>query len=386
MKTSVLIIDDCQEDRDVLRRYLSKSVQQRFRIIESDSSAEGWELCQREQPDCILIDYQIPDADGLEFISLLNQREDTQRIPVLMLTGQGDETVASEALKSGAADYLVKGKLTAEGIVRAVTRAIEKAELIRKTEQQHDEIERSQHELEQFTHRASHDLQAPVRRIITFLELLQKDSNDHLSERSQDYIARSLKSAYHMRRLIKALLDYSLLGGASKPFVQANLNHIVQEALTQLEQPIQETQATITIEPLPTMMGNELFLQQLFQNLIGNALKFRSVPPPNIHVSVQDMDTMWQLTVSDNGVGIPTDASQKIFEVFQRLDNGVKTDGMGIGLALCKKVVEMHGGSIWVDSVEQVGSRFMFTFPKDSALQSDVSGCSSSESISLVSR
>ncbi|GJL55649.1 MAG: hypothetical protein NPIRA02_27810 [Nitrospirales bacterium] len=389
MKTSetcVLIIDDSQEDRDILRRYLSKSIQQRFRIIETDSSAEGWELCQSEHPDCILLDYQIPDADGLEFIGLLNQQEEYHNIPVLMLTGQGDETVASEALKNGAADYLVKGKLTVEGIVRAVTRAIEKAELIRKTELQHLEIERSQYELEQFTHRASHDLQAPVRRIITFLEMLQKDSEDRLSERSQDYISRSLKSAYHMRRLIKALLDYSLLGGAAKPFVQANLNQIVQEALTQLEHPIHESQAKITVKPLPTMMGNELFLQQLFQNLIGNALKFRSEHPPTVDISVRDRGTEWELTVRDNGVGIPEDASRKIFDVFQRLDNGLKTDGMGIGLALCKKVVEMHGGTIWVVSGEQEGSQFMFTFPKDASLQSDVQACSSSVSLSVAAQ
>ncbi|WP_454062325.1 ATP-binding protein [Candidatus Nitrospira salsa] len=378
MKTSeicVLIIDDSSEDREVLRRHLSKSPQRNIRIIESDSSDEGWELCQTEHPDCILIDYQIPDADGLEFISLLNQNEQSQNIPVLMLTGQGDETVASEALKSGAADYLVKGKITAEGIVGAVTRAIEKAALIRKTEQQHLEIERSQQELEQFTHRASHDLQAPVRRIITFLELLQKELNGNLSDRSQDYIARSLKSAYHMRRLIKALLDYSLLGGAAKPFVSVNLNQVVQEALTQLEQSIQETQANITVASLPTMMGNELFLQQLFQNLIGNALKFRSEKPPRIQIFASDIGTKWNITVSDNGVGIPGDATEKIFAVFQRLDNGSKTDGLGIGLALCKKVMEMHGGSIWVDSVEGEGSKFCMTFLKAVSPETKAPSC-----------
>ncbi|GJL62021.1 MAG: hypothetical protein NPIRA04_06750 [Nitrospirales bacterium] len=382
----VLIIDDCQEDREILQRYLRKSVQQAFRILETDSSAEGWELCQNEHPDCVLLDYQIPDADGLEFIALLNQRENAPSIPVLMLTGHGDETVASEALKNGAADYLVKGKITAESIVRAVTSAIEKTELIRKTEQQHMEIERSQYELEQFTHRASHDLQAPVRRIITFLELLQKDSEGHLSDRSQDYIARSLKSAYHMRRLIKDLLDYSLLGGASKPFVSVNLNDIVQEALTQLEQPIQETQASIIVEPLPTMMGNGLFLQQLFQNLIGNALKFRSEKLPHIDISVGDVGTKWQVAVRDNGVGIPREASQKIFDVFQRLDNGLKADGMGIGLALCKKVVEMHGGDIWVDSVEQGGSQFIFTLLKNDVCQSEIPASSTRECLTSLSQ
>ena len=361
---SVLIIDDSAEDRKVFSRYLQKCSSHTFLILETDSGAEGWELCQTEVPDCILLDYQIPDVDGLEFISSLNNGNQKQNIPVLMLTGQGDETVASEALKNGAADYLVKGKLTAEGLIRAVTRAIEKSVLIRKNEQQHIEIERSQRELEQFTHRASHDLQAPVRRIITFLDLLQKDLQGNLSLRSQDYIDRSLKSAHHMQRLIKDLLDYSLIGGAQKKFETVDLNIVVQEALFQLEQGIQETHAKITVESLPSVIGGGMFLQQLFQNLIGNAIKFRSDQSPMVEISVRDIGASWQFTVSDNGIGIPLEFLEKIFDVFQRADNERKTDGTGIGLAICKKVIELHGGRIWVDSIEQHGTTFHFTLPK----------------------
>ncbi len=380
--TTVLIIDDCQEDREIFRRFLDQNTQQTFRILEADCGTDGWELCQTEQPDCILLDYQIPDVDGLEFISSLNHGDNQQEIPVLMLTGQGDETIASEALKGGAADYLVKGKLTNEGLLRAVTRAIEKAALIRKTELQRLEIERSNRELEQFTHRASHDLQAPVRRIITFLDLLQKDLQGSLSESSQDYLDRCLKSAYYMRRLIKDLLDYSRVGGMQKPFSSVDLNQISQQALAQLESTIQETQANITVENLPTILGNEVFLQQLFQNLIGNAIKFRSAKTPDVNISVRDIGASWQLKVSDNGIGMPVESFTKIFEVFQRLDNSQKTEGSGIGLALCKKVVELHGGKIWVDSIEGEGTMFSFTFPKQNVPEKTVAQCVESVSAS----
>ena len=185
-----------------------------FKIIELESGEEGLELCKQEQPDCALIDYQIPDLDGLEFIQALAKDDVLRYLPVLMLTGQGNEGVASEALKGGASDYLVKSKLTPEGLYRAVTRAIEKANLLQTNDKQQHEIERSYRELEQFAHTASHDLQAPVRRITKFLELIQMDLQESMSDRSKDYLDRALKGAAHMRRLIQDLLDYSLVGGA----------------------------------------------------------------------------------------------------------------------------------------------------------------------------
>jgi signal transduction histidine kinase len=366
MKTDsikVLIIDDAPEDREVFGRYLRQhSTTQDFQIIETDSGVEGLEICQKEHPDCILIDYQIPDLDGLEFIqSLVNDEEQQQFLPVLMLTGQGNESVASEAMKGGASDYLVKNKLTSEGLYRAVTRAIEKANLLRTNDKQRREIERSHHELEQFAYTASHDLQAPIRRITKFLELLQMDLQESLSERSQDYLDRALKSAAHMRRLIQDLLDYSLVGGASNTIEPVNLEDVLKEVLAQLEVMIVSTNANIEVAALPTVLGNQTFLQQLFQNLIGNAIKFRGEYPPTVKVFARCNGPKWIVTVKDNGVGIPSDAFEKIFGIFQRIDNGTQVEGTGIGLALCKKIVELHDGRIWVESTVNEGTAFHFT-------------------------
>ena len=361
--TKVVLIDDCPEDREMYRRFLQKSLPDDFHVVEASSGAEGLEYCQRENPDCVLIDYQLPDMDGLEFIHLLIKKEEYRFLPVLMLTGQGNEAVASTAMRTGASDYLVKNKLTAEGLYRAVTRAVEKAALLQTNEKQRQEIERSHGELEQFAHTASHDLQAPVRRITKFLELLQMDLNETLSERSKDYLDRAMKGAHHMRRLIQDLLDYSLVGGGQNICEPVQLDQVLQEVLAQLEVMIMSTGGTVHVENLPGVWGNPTFLQQLFQNLIGNALKFRGEVAPVIHVAAQRQGANWQVTVKDNGVGIPSDSFDKIFGIFQRIDNGSQAEGTGIGLALCKKIVELHEGRIWVESTLNEGSAFHFTLP-----------------------
>ena len=359
----VLIIDDCPEDREMYIRYLGQQSEKEFKIIESESGEEGLELCKREHPDCALIDYQIPDLDGLEFIQALAKDEEQRYLPVLMLTGQGNEGVASEALKGGASDYLVKSKLTPEGLYRAVTRAIEKANLLQTNDKQQREIERSYRELEQFAHTASHDLQAPVRRITKFLELIQMDLQESLSERSKDYLERALKGAAHMRRLIQDLLDYSLVGGAKNSMEPVCLNHVLKEVLTQLEVMVLSAKATVKVDEMPTIMGNQTFLQQLFQNLIGNAIKFCGEQAPVIKISAHRVGAKWTVTVKDNGIGIPDDALESVFGIFQRVDSGSQVEGTGIGLALCKKIVELHDGCIWVESTLDEGTTFNFTLP-----------------------
>ena len=166
-----------------------------------------------------------------------------------------------------------------------------------------------------------------------------------------------------MRRLIQDLLDYSLVGGAQNICEPVQLDQVLQEVLAQLEVMIMSTGGTVHVGNLPRVWGNPTFLQQLFQNLIGNALKFRGEAAPVIHVAAQRQGANWQVTVQDNGVGIPSDSFDKIFGIFQRIDNGSQAEGTGIGLALCKKIVELHEGRIWVESTINEGSAFHFTLP-----------------------
>ncbi len=359
---TVLIIDDSETDRELLRRFLSAGSQS-FRILQTDSCAEGWELCKNERPDCLLLDYQMPDLDGLDFLSSLSKDENLNFLPVLMMTGQGDETVAAEAFKTGAADYLIKGKITPDGIHRAVTKAVEKSMLLRTMERQRAEIARSQAELEQFAHTASHDLQAPVRRILKFLELLQQEMEGNISDLARDYLNRAHRGALYMRQFIQDLLQYSLVGGGEQPFEVVNLNEVVKTVLSQLEVAIGNIKAKLEVDDLPTVHGNRTFLEHLFQNLIGNALKFHKDEPLVIKVAATRKGDMWDCSVQDNGQGIPQEETEKIFGVFYRGDHEGTVDGTGIGLALCKKVIALHQGKIWVSSLQGEGSTFHFTLP-----------------------
>lgn len=359
---TVLIIDDSETDRELLRRFLS-AASQSFRVLQTDSCAEGWELCKNERPDCLLLDYQMPDLDGLDFLSSLSKDENLNFLPVLMMTGQGDETVAAEAFKTGAADYLIKGKITPDGIHRAVTKAVEKSMLLRTMERQRAEIARSQAELEQFAHTASHDLQAPVRRILKFLELLQQEMEGNISDRARDYLNRAHRGAMYMRQFIQDLLQYSLVGGGEQPFEVVNLNEVVKTVLSQLEVAIGNIKAKLEVDDLPTVHGNRTFLEHLFQNLIGNALKFHKDEPLVIKVAATRKGDMWDCSVQDNGQGIPQEETEKIFGVFYRGDHEGTVDGTGIGLALCKKVIALHQGKIWVSSLQGEGSTFHFTLP-----------------------
>ncbi|WNM56494.1 ATP-binding protein [Candidatus Nitrospira allomarina] len=360
---SLLIVDDCSEDREYLSRLLSHHPQTAFHIMEADSGIEGLQLCTHHTFHCILVDYQLPDVDGLEFLESFAESHDPRFLPVLMLTGQGNEEIASDALKNGASDYLVKNKITPEGLYRAVTRATEKSSLLRTNEKQRVEIERSQRDLEQFAYTAAHDLQAPVRRIIKFLELFQRELSDPLPARPKDYLSRAMKSAIYMKQLIQDLLNYSLVGGARNSFTSVDLNKVIKEVLSQLEINILKIGASIEQHPLPTVVGHKCFLQELFQNLIGNALKFYSDRPLMIRVSAEAKESEWIFTFKDNGIGIPPEGIEKIFNLFQRIETGTPAEGTGIGLALCKKIVEIHGGSIWVESTLNQGTAFHFSIP-----------------------
>ncbi len=360
---TILLVDDSEEDREIFKRYLKKDKGQQYHIRETESGEDGLAQCFEHRPDCVLLDYHVPDLDGLEFIDEVTQKGNQPHLPILMLSGQGDEDVAAEALKRGATDYLVKGKLTSEGLGRAIARALEKAALLRTMDRQHLEIERSRKELEQFAFSASHDLQAPIRRIIKFLELLQLDLQDSLNERAEDYLQRAIKSALHMRQFIQDLLEYAQVGGANHQSRTVNLEEIMNEVLTQLEVPIQESHATLKIPILPRVWGVPTLLQQVFQNLISNAIKFRGESSLLIHISSSWEEGFWKISISDNGIGIPSESLESIFCLFQRSKVHASIEGTGIGLAVCQKIIQRHGGQLWVKSVEGKGSTFIFTLP-----------------------
>ncbi|HET7896466.1 MAG TPA: ATP-binding protein, partial [Flavisolibacter sp.] len=215
---------------------------------------------------------------------------------------------------------------------------------------------------------ASHDLQEPLRMVTSFLGLLQKKHAGEFDETSKKYIHFAVDGAERMKGLIQDLLQYSRLDAAAEKFTPVDGNHLLQEVLHLFAASIAETGAVVRYEALPVVWGNKTQLLQLFQNLVGNALKYRSEKQPLITVHCREEDRRWLFAVSDNGIGIDPKYFQKIFVIFQRLHNKSEYSGSGIGLAICKKIVENHGGKIWVEANPAGGSTFYFTLTKNHPL------------------
>ncbi|MFL7790843.1 MAG: ATP-binding protein [Anaerolineae bacterium] len=237
------------------------------------------------------------------------------------------------------------------------------------------ELERSNKELEQFAYIASHDLQEPLRMVTSYLQLLERRYKGQLDESADDFIAYAVDGAARMQMLIQDLLTYSRVSTRARPFESVNCNDVLKHALTNLEIAIEESGAVTTFDDLPTVMADATQLTQVFQNLVSNAIKFsKKEVPPRIHISAERKGAKWLFVVRDNGIGIAPEHTERVFLIFQRLHTREEYPGTGIGLAVCKKIVERHGGHIWVKSELGNGSRFYFTIPaksKSSRIEQD---------------
>lgn len=231
------------------------------------------------------------------------------------------------------------------------------------------ELERSNQELQQFAYVASHDLQEPLRMVSSYLQLLERRYTDQLEADAKDFIHFAVDGAKRMQALINDLLAFSRVGTKAKPFEPVDLSKTLEQAIRNLTISIEESHASISWDHLPEVLGDDTQLVQLFQNLISNAIKFHGNCPPEIHVSEDRQNGMWQIAVEDNGIGIDPQYADRIFLIFQRLHNREEYPGTGIGLAICKRIVERHGGRIWVSSKLGEGSVFHFTIPIGGGLE-----------------
>jgi len=232
-----------------------------------------------------------------------------------------------------------------------------------------EELARSNRELEQFAYVASHDLQEPLRTVTNFVQLLAQRYKGRFDSDADDFIDFAVGGAVRMWKLINDLLAYSRVGTRGHTFEPINCETILQGALDNLKVTIEESGAVVTHDSLPTVMADSLQLGQLFQNLVGNAIKFRGDERPRIHLSASRNGGGWTFSVRDNGIGIAPEFAERIFIIFQRLHGPQKYPGTGIGLAICKKIVERHGGRIWVESEPEKGATFYFTLPKEGVQQ-----------------
>lgn len=225
-------------------------------------------------------------------------------------------------------------------------------------------LERSNLELQRFAYIISHDLQSPLRSISGFLQLLQMDYKEKLDQQADDWIRRAIQATQQMHALIRDLLEYSRVDSEPRPFQQVRFQEVIDNVLELLDSAIREAGARVTCSELPVVIGDRAQLVQLMQNLIGNALKYRGERTPEIAVSAEPDGSEWVFSVRDNGIGIEPRHYEKIFEIFQRLHDQSRYPGTGIGLAICRRVVQRHGGRIWLESGPGEGSVFYFTVPE----------------------
>ncbi len=254
----------------------------------------------------------------------------------------------------------IGSKTLAISVERDITERKQAEEDLKKTLA---DLERSNKELEQFAYVASHDLQEPLRMVSSYTQLLERRYKDKLDADAKEFIAYAVDGANRMQRLIQDLLAYSRVSSRGRPLTPTDCNAVLGHVRINLSVAIEESNARVTHDELPIVMADETQLVQVFQNLIGNAIKFCSEEPPRIHVSAEKNEKEWIFSVRDNGKGIDPQYHERIFVIFQRLQGKGEYPGTGIGLAICKRIIERHGGRIWVESEYGKGSTFYFTIP-----------------------
>ena len=264
---------------------------------------------------------------------------------------------------NGAPTFDSEGRLI--GSVLVLHDVTERARAERQLRQRTDELARSNQDLEQFAYVASHDLQEPLRAVAGPLQLLQRRYEGKLDDRADEFIGHAVDGATRMQTLIDDLLSYSRVGRLEDPKQPISVEHALELALKNLAVVLNETGAQVTHDPLPTVQGIAPQLTLLFQNLIGNAVKFRKKDRPvQVHIGAKPLGDEWRISVADNGIGIAEQYFERIFVIFQRLHTRREYPGTGLGLALCKRIVEHHGGRIWLESKPDEGTTFFFTLPR----------------------
>ena len=358
-KFMVLLVDDNVNDRDLYKRLLRESTHNRFLFTEVGCGADGIAEFQRSQPDCILLDYNLPDFDGLEFLNELAEIQDKagQSMPVVvMLTGEGTESIAVEAMKRGAQDYLMKGELTREALHRSVAMAIEKRSLMTR-------LIDKEREFEQFSYAVAHDLQAPLRRTRSFCNLLVDSAASHLQGDEKQYLELIEKNVASLQEMIQDLLGYYSVDQMSEPKVKLDMNSVLLQAKENLSIYQQEHHAQILTAEMPTIMGHRSLLVLLFQNLIQNGIKFNKSARPTVTITCAVDLKYAHFSVTDNGISIDPQYLKRVFKPFQRLHTADAYTGTGLGLAICEKAVKMHDGFIWFEPVEEGGTVFHVRMP-----------------------
>jgi len=369
-KLRVLLVEDNSLDAELVIRALRKNsfdVEAVMIVQDEDSFIEA---LGTHSPEVVLADYNLPNWKGMEALTIL--RRQNLDIPMILVSGALGDVLAVECIRQGATDYVLKDGLARlpEVVRRALQEKYERSlrhqaekDLAKKA----DELARSNADLEQFAYVASHDLQEPLRMVASYTQLLSERYRGKLDENADKFIGYASEGALRMQVLIQDLLAFSRVGRANATCTNVDCKSLMEEVRKSLASAIQESGAVITETNLPSVWTDRTQMSQVLQNLIGNAIKFRGKKLPIISIRAEKTGEHWLFSVTDNGIGISSEFAENIFVVFQRLHARTEYPGNGIGLAICKKIIERGGGKIWVESQAGSGSTFKFTIPFQSA-------------------
>jgi signal transduction histidine kinase len=357
----ILIVDDTPDNLRLLSAMLSK---QGFEVRKALTGQAAITSALADAPDLILMDIKMPSMSGYEVCQHLKANPRTEQIPVIFISALDDVIDKVKAFAAGGIDYVTKPFQEAEVLAR-INNQLNLQRLQQQLMEQNRELARSNRELAQFAYVVSHDLQQPLQSITGFAKLLLLKYGANLDTDAHDYLNRITDSGSRMQRLIQDLLTYAQVDKQAK-LELIDCNRVLEQVLENLQTTLGERNGTLTHAPLPQVMGNETQLAQLFQNLISNGIKFtRPDVPPAIDITVEEQSGYWLFKVRDHGIGIAAENLERVFEVFYRLHPTTQYPGTGIGLATCKKIVEFHGGNIWVTSELGNGTTFYFTLARE---------------------
>jgi signal transduction histidine kinase len=375
---TILAVDDNRQMLEYLKRLLST----RWKVETASDGHEAIKIMKARRPDLVLTDVMMPNTDGFELLAMIREDSALSNIPVILLSARAGQEATIEGLEKGANDYLVKPFFSRELIAR-VEAQLEisgtknsNIQLQRQVQERNEQLEKINGELEAFAYVASHDLQEPLRKIRTYSNILETKSDDKRS--AELYLKKISSASERMSKLITDLLNFSRLSAQEVVMVPTDLNKLAEDILGDFELLIQQKNATIECDPLPTIDAIPLQMNQLFHNLLSNALKFTREEKTVIRISSEKIDNSeliqydsldpdlnyYGISFEDNGIGFDQKHATRVFTIFERLNTMQEFSGTGIGLALCKKIVSNHHGDIFVVSEKGKGSKFTAILPE----------------------
>lgn len=354
-KLDILYIEDDEDHMILFMDVLSSIESFAYNIVHKESLVAGIEEALSRHFDVVILDLGLPERQGLSTLSEFIGH--CSNVPIVVLTTNEDLQLSVQAIKAGAQDFLIKGDITPNTVERALRYSVERFEVL-------NELAEKNKSLNTFAIAASHDLKTPLRNILMTIDFFRSDFGDRLPPEGLESLGRIRDAGTRLHGLIDSLMEF-MKAETKVKVAPVSIDMCVQGALLLLDLAIEQAHAAVTVETgLPRVIGNEGLLIRVFQNLIGNALKYVKGRTPQIRIGARADNNEAVVYVTDNGIGIAPQYHERIFEPLKRLHTQQEYPGSGIGLAICKRIVTAHGGRIWVESEPGEGSTFYFSLPK----------------------